>query len=402
MDEANALVDLGLRACEAYDRPDLAKRLTVAKRGLADPAIYLVVAGEFKQGKSSLVNALLGATVCPVDDDVATAVPTCVRHGAEPRADLVFDGDPPRREPVPLDDVRKYVVENGTAPGQRVAGVEIKIPRQLLAGGLIMVDTPGVGGLGSAHAAASLAAISMADAVLFVTDASQELTRSELDFLRQAYQLCGAAICVLTKFDFYPAWRKIKELNEGHLRNARLDIPIVAVSSPLRARAVKAGDSGLNTESGFGDLVTFVTDRIGGGAAARLSADAASEVVAVCDHLASQFEAEKAVLTDPVAAQRVIDELTAAKTRVEALKTAAARWNQTLNDGVADLTSDVDHDLRDRIRRVIQEADDAIERVDPADTWPQMESWLQSRIGYELLANYAELRRRAADLSERV
>jgi gas vesicle protein len=402
--QAAALVDLGLRACDAYQRPDLATRLATVKRGLADPAIHIVVAGEFKQGKSSMVNALLGATVCPVDDDVATAVPTYVRHGAEPHADLLYDGDPIRREPVALDEVRKYVVENGSVarPEGRLAGVEIRIPRQLLANGLIMVDTPGVGGLGSAHAAASLAAISMADAVLFVTDASQELTRSELDFLRQARGLCGVVICVLTKIDFYPFWRKIKNLNEGHLRAAGLDVPLAAVSSPLRSRAVKAGDSTLNAESGFLDVVKFVTERVGDGAASQLAADAATEVAGVCDHIITQFEAERVALTDPVAAQRVIDELTAAKERVDALKTAASKWNQTLNDGIADLTSDMDHDLRDRVRKVIQEADDAIEKVDPADTWPQMENWLQSRIGYELLANYRELRQRATDLSERV
>lgn len=402
--QAVALVDLGLKACEAYDRPDLAARLTGTKRGLADPAIHIVVAGEFKQGKSSLVNALLGATVCPVDDDVATAVPTYVRHGAEPHANLLFDGDPPRREPVSLDDVRKHVVESSTIDrtATRVAGVEIRIPRQLLANGLIMVDTPGVGGLGSAHAAASLGAISMADAVLFVTDASQELTRSEVDFLRQARSLCGVVICVLTKIDFYPFWRKIKKLNEDHLRAAGLDVPLAAVSSPLRTRAVKAGDSALNNESGYLDVVKFVTERVGDGAASQLAVDAAGEVSAVCDHIIGQFEAERAALTDPEAAQRVIDELTTAKSRVDALKTAAAKWSQTLTDGISDLTSDIDHDLRDRIRKVTQEADDAIEKVDPADTWPQMESWLQSRVGYELLGNYGELRQRAAELSERV
>ena len=47
----------------------------------------------------------------------------------------------------------------------------------------------------------------MADAVVFVTDASQELTRSELDFVRQARDLCRTVVCVLTKTDFYPAWR---------------------------------------------------------------------------------------------------------------------------------------------------------------------------------------------------
>jgi hypothetical protein len=51
---------------------------------------------------------------------------------------------------------------------------------------------------------------------------------------------------------------------------------------------------------------------------------------------------------------------------------------------------------------VLQEADDAIEEIDPADTWPQMESWLQSRISHELLANYRMLRTRADQLSEEV
>src|SRR5690606_24260135 len=92
---ASSVVDLGLQACEAYGRGDLASRLAAAKRRLADPAVHIVVAGEFKQGKSSLVNALLGANVCPVDDDVATAVPTYVRYGQQPRAELLFTGESP-------------------------------------------------------------------------------------------------------------------------------------------------------------------------------------------------------------------------------------------------------------------------------------------------------------------
>ncbi|MBO0847757.1 MAG: dynamin family protein, partial [Nocardioides sp.] len=206
--KAAEVVDLGLRACEAYGRGDLAGRLKAVRRSLADPAVHIVVAGEFKQGKSSLVNALIGANVCPVDDDVATAVPTYVRYGPQAKAELLFDGDPMRREEVSLEEVRRYVVEDGRprpdASAPRVAGVEVAVPRNMLAGGLVIVDTPGVGGLGSAHAAASLAAITMARAVIFVTDASQELTRSEFDFLRRARTMCDTVICVVTKTDFYP------------------------------------------------------------------------------------------------------------------------------------------------------------------------------------------------------
>jgi gas vesicle protein len=415
--QATAVVDLGLRACEAYGRDDLVGRLTAAKRSLADPSVHIVVVGEFKQGKSSLVNALVGANVCPVDDDVATAVPTYLRHGDEPGAELIFEGDPPRREPVELTDVRRWIVEDDPtslttgvagAPGRaaeerpRPAGVEVRLPRRLLAGGLVLVDTPGVGGLGSAHSTASLAASSMADALLFVTDASQELTRSELDFLAHARQMCPTVVCVLTKTDFYPAWRKVRDLNQSHLAAAGADIPIIPVSSTLRSRAVAANDTDLNNESGFPELVTFIRDRVSGRPPARLAAEATAGVVAVAEQIISQFESERAALADPAAAQQVVAQLTRVKEQVEALKSAAARWSQTLSDGIADLTSDVEHDLRHRIREVIAEADRAIEDIDPADTWPEMQSWLESTVANEMLANYTLLRDRATTLSEQV
>jgi hypothetical protein len=141
---------------------------------------------------------------------------------------------------------------------------------------------------------------------------------------------------------------------------------------------------------------------VGGSAEPKLAQDAAVEVIALCDQLDGKFKAERDALADPEAAQRVVDELTMVKSKVESLKTAAAKWNQTLSDGTGDLTSDIDHDLRTRIREVIAEAERAIESSDPADTWPEMESWLQARTADELLANYELLRRRATELSEQV
>lgn len=399
---ALGVVDLGLRACEAYGRADLGRRLEAARRRLAEPGIHVVVIGEFKQGKSSLVNAVVGAPVCPVDDDVATALPTYVRHGPRAAAHVIVDEEPPRREPVAMDQIRRYVVEGARPDGARVAGVEVLLPRTMLAGGLVVVDTPGLGGLGSAHAAASLTATSMADAVLFVTDASQELTQTELEVIRRARELCGTVACVLTKTDFYPAWRRIREIDEGHLRTLGGDVPLLAVSSSLRARAVRTKDTTLNAESGFRELVQFVTGHVAGGGRTRIAHEAAAEVVAVCQQLSGQFEAERSALADPAAAQRVIDDLTYAKERAESLRTTAARWNTTLGDGIADLSADIDHDLRTRIRRIAVEADEAIDAADPMDTWPEMERWLESRVSYELVANYTLLRDRAADLSRLV
>jgi len=413
---ARSLTDLGIRACTAYDRPDLARRLAAVRRTLADPGIHVVVVGEFKQGKSSLVNALVGAPVCPVDDDVATAVATFVRHGERPGACLLYDEDPPRRVEVPLEQVRSCVVEgdgpptsrgsfgapDSRAPAEPAAGLEVRLPRTMLAGGLVVVDTPGLGGLTSTHAAASLTASATADALLFVTDASQELTAAELTFLRRARELCPAVMCVLTKTDFYPAWRTVRDLDRAHLAAALPEVSLVAVSSTLRTLAVRGGDPALNEESGFPELVAFVTGRVTGDGLHRLAVSAAGEVAAVCEQLESQFAAERVVLADPSRAEAVVAGLTRAKQRSEQLRTAAARWNQTLSDGIADLTSDTDHDLRSRVRAMIAAADEAVEAVDPADTWPQLQAWLEARTAHELVTTYTALRSQALALSELV
>jgi hypothetical protein len=141
---------------------------------------------------------------------------------------------------------------------------------------------------------------------------------------------------------------------------------------------------------------------VAGGAARQIVTRAMADVVAISDQIIAQFETERAALADPQRAQRVVDDLNVTKARVDHLKSTAAKWSQTLSDGVADLSSDIDHDLRRRIRIVLQEADDSLDETDPADVWPQMESWLQSRVSYELLANYTMLRERADELSGEV
>jgi hypothetical protein len=152
----------------------------------------------------------------------------------------------------------------------------------------------------------------------------------------------------------------------------------VAVSAPLRSLALDTASAALNEESGFVELEQLIATRTRGGAAA----EAVAEVVAVCDHLAFPLEAERAVLCDPAAAQRLIEELSVAS-----------------GETPADLTAELDRDLRARIGRVVQEADAAIDEGDPADSWAQMAPWLQSRVAHELIEHYALLWRRVDELS---
>jgi hypothetical protein len=111
---------------------------------------------------------------------------------------------------------------------------------------------PGYGGLDATAGARVFAELRQSHAVLFVSDASQELTAPELDFLKMAMENCGNVTCVMTKIDAYIDWRLIRDLNTRHLQNANLDVPIVAVSSLLhlgsrrRPRAEYAPASGID------------------------------------------------------------------------------------------------------------------------------------------------------------
>jgi uncharacterized membrane-anchored protein YhcB (DUF1043 family) len=399
-------------AIRAYKREDLAGRLEAAKERLEDPAFHVLVVGEFKQGKSSLVNALLNAPVCPVDDDIATSAPTAVKWAERPSAEVLFrppevspetERPEPQREPIDFERVHEYVTEAANPENERrVHSVEVGIPRQLLAEGLVLVDTPGVGGLGSAHSSITIGALPMADAVIFVSDASQEFSGPELDFLKKARSMCPNLLCVMTKTDFYPEWRKIKELDEGHLKDEAVKAVILPTSSTLRTQALELDDQELNDESGFPAMVNYLQNEVIGNADALIVKAACNDIVGVVDQLRSQFSAERKALQDPEKAAEVLRQLETAKVNADRLRGQAAKWMQTLNDGIADLQGDIDHDLRTRVRRIIQESDEVIEETDPADTWEEFEPWLYRRVGEDIANNYQFLQARGRELSERV
>lgn len=404
--EIDRLVALARQACSAYGREDLLARVDGLSTGLSwtgGGQVQVVVVGEFKQGKSSLVNALVGAAICPVDDDIATAVPTLVRHGPPSVHAVTRPADQPdgerERRPIEMADIGRFVTEVGADPSRVVDGVEVQLERELLRSGLVLVDTPGVGGLGSAHATAALGALSLADAAVFVTDASQELTRTEVDFLRRAVELCDTVVGVLTKVDFYPAWRKVADLDREHLAEVGLAIPFLPVSSALRIEALRLGDRELNAESGYPALVRLLLDDIVVAARRRATTHIVAELLSVCEQLRSQFEAVVQTASDPDRARATVDRLTEARTRAEQLKGRSARWSATLNDGFADLSADIDHDFRERIRRIMSDADEAIAAGDPAEMWAEFEPWLVERVSYEVVANYRYLSERADALS---
>jgi Dynamin family len=405
-------VDLALAAIERHDRPDLHARLRATRTRLVDEQVRVLVVGEFKQGKSMLVNALAGAPACPVFDDLATSVPTVVRHADTASVTLVrvleADGSAaqPRTERIPVDieKLPEYASESGNPDNrERLSYVEVGIPRPLLAGGLVLVDTPGVGGLGSVHGAATMATLPSADAVLLVSDATQEYTAPELELLRHATAICPNVACVLTKTDLYPDWRAIAELDRGHLARAGFDAELFAVSSTMRWQALLSGDAETNAESGYPALVRYLRKEVLGRADELARRSTLHDVLAVTGQVASSLRAEQTAQQNPEAVQELIRELTAAEQRAASLKERSARWQQTLNDGVTDLNADIDYDLRDRMRDILREGEESLTNSDdPTKTWDQFSAWVQQVAAAAAAANSVWATQRARWLAQRV
>ncbi|MEU6562303.1 dynamin family protein [Nocardia nova] len=389
-----------IAAARTAERDDLVGRLEVLADRARDPRRRIVVAGLGNQGKSRFVNAMLNFDISPVGDDATTTFPIVLSHGAQPRAELVTaaDGDT-RRIPVPLDQIHTAAAQPASG---RVLRVEIELPNPLLADGIVVVDTPPVGGQATAASAGVLALAPAADAVLVLSDASTELTEPEVEFLRQVRELCPAVAVVLSKIDLYPHWRRVLDADRSHLDRNSLPLPIIPVSALLRDHAMRLRDQQLGRESGFGILFDFLREQVVARDEAAARRAVALDISAAAEHLALALGSELVALRDPERGAAAIRELRAAKVQAEDLHRRTATWQQTLGDGVTDLAGDIDHDLRDRLRTIARTAEDWIDENDPSRRWDTLEQWLTRTTDTAVGDNLLWTHQRAIHLAERV
>ncbi len=383
-------------------RPDLAERLTAASASVNDASVRVVVVGQFKQGKSALVNALVTAEVCPIDDVVATSVPTVVRWGEQLTATLVTELTGEReviRTAVDPADLRAHVTELAGDTGTfGNLHAEVTLPRRVLEAGLVLVDTPGVGRTQS-RAATNLTLLPQADVVVVVTDATQELTEPELAFLSHAAELCPRLTCVVSKSDLQHNWRAVVEANTEHLAAAGIEAPMLVTSAVIHNLAVQQHDRHLLEEAGVTALARHLHGQWNSVLAERYRL-AAEEIRSVGGLLSMVVNAELEVLANPESGAAVILDLVQAEERAERLTRQSARWQQTLADGSIELIDDIEFDLRDRLRAVGREADQLIESSDPGKSWDDIGTWLAESVTQAVADNFVWAHTRSMHLAD--
>ena len=168
---------------------------------LAEDHFNLAVVGQFKRGKSSLINAILGKDILPTAIVPLTSVVTTLRHGSEERVLVRCEGVPAPLI-LPTSSLAEYVTERGNPNNEkRVISVDVEVPASFLHRGLHLVDTPGVGSARQQNTATTYAFLPEADAVIFVTSVDSSLTEAELRFLDSVRQYAQRTFVVLNKVD---------------------------------------------------------------------------------------------------------------------------------------------------------------------------------------------------------
>ncbi len=357
----------------------LALRLEAARPGARGQGARVVVAGDFKSGKSALVNALVGEYACPALPDAATVLPTVVRYGEASRATLLLRGDPPTAREIAVPGIVQYVCEVPDAPEDAgdVQACDVAIPSPLLESGLLLVDMPGAGALDTRFGRLVQAELSAADGALFVTDASQELTEPELTLLRAALDVTSRVAVAYTKIDLYPHWRRLLDINRGHLAAAGLDVPIFPVSARLAELAGSLDVPELADESG----VAALRDHLAAVAGAREADGHAELAEALTSELADMEAVTRKALEalDPARAEQAIHELETSFRHVQQLGSGNARWRLALEDDIKDLDLEVRAMLERLEAEAYMEVSDRIEEIDPGKAPEQLAAWMTER-----------------------
>ena len=167
---------------------------------ISEGRFYVACVGQFKRGKSTLINALVGRPVLPTGFVPVTAVPTVIRFGKYPKAAIQI-GDRCWRQ-ASLSELERYVSEEHNPENVKgIKGVEVFVPSPLLFGGLCLVDTPGLGSVFSGNTATTHGFIPHIDATLVVMGADPPLAGEELALVEAVARSAPDLILVMNKAD---------------------------------------------------------------------------------------------------------------------------------------------------------------------------------------------------------
>ncbi len=323
---------------KSENRPELAERLEPEMKRFELGLFRIVVMGEIKKGKTSFINALLGAPdLLPVASDIATSVVYKVIYGPERKFKVFFQPDidtGKRRDPLEIrqEEIADYGTENGNPHNtKRVDFIGVEEPNPLLKEGIALIDTPGVGGLFKAHRDISWRYAPNADAIFFVLDSVEAvMSRDEVAFLKELKdRLKKQVFFVQTKTDVVDSvqsasWReRNKEILEKEVGILKESIRYFPISSKLKNIADKSHNGQRLEKSGFLLLLDFIHRGLKAKKDEMLAAQVATMLALPMNEIYADLQSQQRMLQT-----KSNEEITAIRSEHEKDKAEFIRWER--------------------------------------------------------------------------
>jgi GTP-binding protein EngB required for normal cell division len=199
--DLSVVIDRVGAICRRSRIDSLAPQLAACREMLRDGGVVdVAVLGQFKAGKSSFLNGLIGDTVVPVDVLPSTAVVTRIGYGQRERVTVHgLSGEPFE---IPRVRLAEFVTERGNpANEKRVSVVDVELPSLAPYEGIRLVDTPGLGSVFAHNTRVSKEWMPRVGAALVAVSVDHPLSEDDLLLLNDVSRHTPEAILLLTKAD---------------------------------------------------------------------------------------------------------------------------------------------------------------------------------------------------------
>lgn len=246
------------------DFPEVSRKIERIGIKVREELFNLVIVGQFKRGKSTLVNALVGDNILPTAVIPLTSIVTVIKYSPEERITVHFTDAQPRL--ILRTELAEYVTEQLNPNNvKHVESVEIELPSKFLREGVRLVDTPGVGSVYAHNTDVAYNFIPNSDASIFMLTADQPLSQIELEYLRSVRSSVNKIFFVLNKIDLltqsdvnevttFIVNALAKELNNNPDRDSLDKIKLYTISAKNALKAKLTNDYNLLVTSGLPEL----------------------------------------------------------------------------------------------------------------------------------------------------
>ena len=291
------ILEITLKTRDLFERYELcrlqADQVRILAERLQREDVTISVIGQFKRGKTTLVNSILGSGLLPVGIVPITAAVTRIRYKQGETSSTVHFLNGLSKD-VPVGSVREYISEQENHDNAKgVAEVELKVDSGFLKDGLVIVDTPGVGSVYESNSKSAYDFAKESDGVIFMLSVDSPVNKIEVDFLKSVQKFAGK---------FYFAVNKTDTVDGDDL-SEYLDYCTALISDIMgyeadgaEARALKLIPVSAKKNIGINELTTMIREDLVSGAADIMKRSVGLKLLEILRNTSNQIKSYREVL----------------------------------------------------------------------------------------------------------